>query len=219
MSCECLSFTPSAVARESFATQLCLPTALTHGRFASSLCLSLSLSVSLSPCLSLSLSVSLSLCLAWGQGHGRAQADTGPQALPEQQVVPLSFLSDQLVSQQHISHLFVRAMAAAGLGLRKSGKSNFEQVAEDESHSPVLVLASEHQQQWSASDLTLPQQHQQTAVQMQSASSSLDQPQVGLEQYQPTGNDRTPTPTRFPVQYQPAGKDLTTSAGANANSV
>ena len=35
-------FTPSAVARESFASQLCLPTTLTHGRFASSL-LSLSL--------------------------------------------------------------------------------------------------------------------------------------------------------------------------------
>ena len=31
-------FTPSAVARESFASQLCLPAALTHGRFASSLC-------------------------------------------------------------------------------------------------------------------------------------------------------------------------------------
>ena len=118
-------------------------------------------------------------------------------------------------------------MAAAAL--RKSGKSrakssnqswspNSEQVAEDESHSHVLVLASEHQQQSSASDLTLPQQHQQTGIQTQPASSSLDQPQVGLGQYQPTGNDRTPTPTGFPVQYQPAGNDLTTSAGANANS-
>ena len=34
-------FTLSAVARESLASQLCLPTALTHGRFASSLCLCL----------------------------------------------------------------------------------------------------------------------------------------------------------------------------------
>ena len=34
-------FTPSAVASESLASQLCLPTALTHGRFASSLSLSL----------------------------------------------------------------------------------------------------------------------------------------------------------------------------------
>ena len=33
--------TPSAVARESFASQLCLPTALTLGRFATSLCLCL----------------------------------------------------------------------------------------------------------------------------------------------------------------------------------
>ena len=32
-------FTPFAIASESLAGQLCLPIALTHGRFASSLCL------------------------------------------------------------------------------------------------------------------------------------------------------------------------------------
>ena len=36
-------FTSFAIASESFASQLCLPTALTHGRFASSLCLCLCL--------------------------------------------------------------------------------------------------------------------------------------------------------------------------------
>ena len=36
-------FTSFVVASESFASQLCLPTALTHGRFASSLCLCLCL--------------------------------------------------------------------------------------------------------------------------------------------------------------------------------
>ena len=36
-------FTPFAIASESLASQLCLPTALTHGRFASSLCLCLCL--------------------------------------------------------------------------------------------------------------------------------------------------------------------------------
>ena len=56
-------FTPFAIASESFACQLCLPTALTHGRFASSLCVSVSLSLCLSVSLSLCLSVSLSLCL------------------------------------------------------------------------------------------------------------------------------------------------------------
>ena len=50
--------TPSAVARESFASQLCLPTALTHGRCASFLCLS---PLFLSPLSLLSLSSSLSL--------------------------------------------------------------------------------------------------------------------------------------------------------------
>ena len=46
----------------------------------------------------------------------------------------------------------------------------------------------------------MPQQHQQTGLQTQPASSSLDRTQVRSGQYQPTGND------------------LTTSAGANANS-
>ena len=41
-------FTPFAIASESLASQLCLPTALTHGRFASSLCLCLCLC--LCPC-------------------------------------------------------------------------------------------------------------------------------------------------------------------------
>ena len=53
-------FTPSAVARESFASHLCLPTALPLGRFASSLCLCLPPSLSLSLLLSLFFSLSLS---------------------------------------------------------------------------------------------------------------------------------------------------------------
>ena len=119
-------------------------------------------------------------------------------------------------------------MAAAGLGLRKSGKSrakssnqswspNFEQVAEDESHSPVLMLASEHQQQSSASGLTLPQQNQQAGTLTQSAS-SLDQLQNGLVQYPPSGNDREPPTTDALGQYQPAGNNETPLAGDDLNS-
>ena len=87
-------------------------------------------------------------------------------------------------------------MAAAGLGLRKSGKSrakssnqswspNFEQVAEDVSRNPVLVLASEHQQQSSANNLTLPPQQNQHAGTLTQSASPLDQPQDGSVQYQP----------------------------------
>ena len=91
-------------------------------------------------------------------------------------------------------------MAAAGLGLRKSGKSraksstqgwspNSGQAAEDESRSFVDVLVSEQGQQSSSSGLTLPQQlDQQAGTQTQSAS-SLDQLQNGLVQYQPSGNN------------------------------
>ena len=78
------------------------------------------------------------------------------------------------------------------------------------------MLASEHQQQSSATDLTLPQQHQQTSIQTQPASSSLDQPQVGSGQYQPTGNDQTPTGAS--VVYQSSGNGLTPPAEANTNS-
>ena len=57
-------FTPFAIASESFASHLCLPTALTRGRFASSLCLCLCLCLSLSLSLSLSVSVCMSVCLS-----------------------------------------------------------------------------------------------------------------------------------------------------------
>ena len=105
-------------------------------------------------------------------------------------------------------------MAAAGLGLRKSGKSraksstqgwspNSGQSAEDQSGSFVDVLVSEQGQQSSSSGLTLPQQNQQAGTQMQSAS-SLDQLQNGLVQYQPSGNNPEPPTTDALGQYQPA---------------
>ena len=105
-------------------------------------------------------------------------------------------------------------MAAAGLGLRKSGKSrakssnqgwspNSGQAAEDESGSFVDVLVSEQGQQSSSSGLRLPQQNQQVGSQTQSAS-SMDQPQTGLIQYQPSGSNPEPPTTDTLGQYQPA---------------
>ena len=111
-------------------------------------------------------------------------------------------------------------MAAAGLGLRKSGKSRAKsstqgwspnssgQSAEDQSGSFVDVLVSEQGQQSSSSCLTLPQQNQQAGTQMQSGS-SLDQLQNGLVQYQPSGNNPE-RPTEDALgQYQPAGNNET----------
>ena len=46
-----------------------------------------------------------------------------------------------------------------------------------------------------------------------------DQPQAGLGQYQPAGNDQTPTPRGAPIVYQPSVNGLTLPARANANSV
>ena len=111
-------------------------------------------------------------------------------------------------------------MAAAGLGLRKSGKGpsrssnqswspNSGQSAEDDTGSAVDVLVSEQGQQSSSNGFTLPQQHQQTGTQMHSAFPQLNQPQGGLGQYQPTGNDQTPTSMGVPVVYQPSGNGLT----------
>ena len=99
----------------------------------------------------------------------------------------------------------------------QSWPSNSDQVTEDGSRNPALVLASE-QQQSSASMLTLPQQqNQQAGTQMQSAS-SLDQPQIGLVQYQPTGTNPEPPTVRTPGQYQPAGNNETPLAGEDLNS-
>ena len=134
--------------------------------------------------------------------------------------MPLPFLCDQLVSQQHISHLFVRAMAAAGLGLRKSGKSraksstqgwspNSGQSAEDQSGVFVDVLVSEQGQHSSSSGLTLPQQQNQQAGSQTQSASSMDQLQNGLVQYQPSGSNPEPRTANALGQYQPAGNNET----------
>ena len=118
--------------------------------------------------------------------------------------------------------MFVRAMAAAGF--RKSGKSkarssnqiwspNSGQVTEDGSQSPTAVFVSEHDQQPLACNLTLPQlRNDQTGMQTLPASSPLDQPQGGSDQYQPPGNNPTPLATGASDQYQPTANDQTSLA-------
>ena len=119
-------------------------------------------------------------------------------------------------------------MAAAGLGLRKSGKSraksstwgwspNSGQATEDKPRSLADVLVSEQSQQSSSSGLTLPQQNQQAGSQTQSAS-SLDQQQNGLVQYQPSGSNLEPLTTNALGQYQPAGNNETPLARDDLNS-
>ena len=101
----------------------------------------------------------------------------------------------------------------------QSWSSNPGQVTEDGSRNPALVLASENQQQSSAKVLTLPpQQHQQTDIQTQSASSPLDQPQNGSGQYQPTGNNLEPPTVDALGQCRPTGNDQTPLAGDDLNS-
>ena len=84
-------------------------------------------------------------------------------------------------------------MAAAGAGLRKSGKSrakssnqgwspNSGQAAEDESASLVDVFVSEQGQHSSSSGLALPQQQNQQAGTQTQPASSMNQPQSGLIQ-------------------------------------
>ena len=130
---------------------------------------------------------------------------------------------------QHISHLFVRAMAAAGLGYRKSGKNRARssnqgwspdsgQAAHDESGSFVDVLVSEQGQHSSSSGLTLPQQQNQQAGTQTQLASSLDQPQIGSVQYQPTGNNPDPPTANALGQYQPAGNNETPLARDDLNS-
>ena len=115
-------------------------------------------------------------------------------------------------------------MAAAGLGLRKSGKfrakssnqgwsPNSGQDAEHESGSFVDVLASEQGQHSASSGLTLPQQQNQQAGSQMQSTSSVDQLQNGLVQYQPSGSNPEPPPAHASGQYQPAGNNETPLAG------
>ena len=120
-------------------------------------------------------------------------------------------------------------MAAAGLGLRKSGKSrakssnqgwspNSGQAAQDESGSFVDVLVSEQGQHSSLSGLTLSQQQNQQAGSETQSASSMDQLQNGLVQYQPSGTNLEPPTANALGKYQPAGNNETPLAREDLNS-
>ena len=120
-------------------------------------------------------------------------------------------------------------MAAAGAGLRKSGKfrvkssnqgwsPNSGQDAELESASLVDVFVSEQGQHSSSSGLALPQQQNQQAGTQTQPASSMNQPQSGLIQYQPTGTNPEPPTVRTLDQYQPTGNNETPLAGVDLNS-
>ena len=99
----------------------------------------------------------------------------------------------------------------------QSWPPNSGQVTEDGSRNPALVLASEHEQQ-SASILTLPQQQNQQAGTRTELASSLDPPQTGSVQYQPTGKNPEPPTTDALGQYQPTENNETPLAGDDLNS-
>ena len=165
------------------------------------------------------------VCVSWGQGHGQADAGTGPQAFPDEQrscPCPFSVIS-WFFSNSTFLILFVRTMAAAAL--RRSAKStpsrssnqswatNSGQIAEEELRNPAL-----HEQQSSASILTLPkQQDQKTCI--QGASTTSAGPTTGWIGTEADYWKRPhSTPQReFSVQYRPAGNDLAPLAGANSN--
>ena len=120
-------------------------------------------------------------------------------------------------------------MAAAGAGLRKSGKfrvkssnqgwsPNSGQDAELESASLVDVFVSEQGQHSSSSGPALPQQQNQQAGTQTQLASSMNQPQSGLIQYQPTGTNPEPPTVRTLDQYQPTGNNETPLAGVDLNS-
>ena len=196
-----------------------------------SVCLSVCLSVCMSVCLYVCMSVCLSVSLAWGRGHGQAQADTSPQALPDQQrsCPCLSFVICWFPSNTFLI-LFVRSH---GSGRRRppqvwqiqrvkssnqgwSPNSGLD--AELESASLVDVFVSEQGQRSSSRGLALPQQQNQQAGTQTQPASSMNQPQSGLIQYQPTGTNPEPPTVRTLDQYQPTGNNETPLAGVDLNS-
>ena len=190
------------------------------------LCVRLSVCVCLCVCLCVCVSVCVSVCvclcvclLLWVQGHGQAQADTGPQALPDQQrsCPCLPLVISCFPSSTFLIRLFEpwRRLPCANLASPRQGRRISVGLPTPDKSQKMgrRVFVSEHEQQSSASILTLPQQQdQQAGIQTQSASSSLDQPQSGLGQYQPTGNNPPPLATGTPAQYHPAGNDQTSLA-------
>ena len=117
---------------------------------------------------------------------------------------------------------------AVGSGYRKSGKNRRSsnqswspssgQNAELESASLVDVFVSEQGQHSSSSGLALPQQQNQQADTEVLPASSMNQPQSGTIQYQPTGTNPEPPTVRPLDQHQPTGNADTPLAGADLNS-
>ena len=96
-------------------------------------------------------SVSVSVSLAWEQGHDQAQADTSPQALPDQQrsgPCPSCVIS-WFPNSTSLICLFEPWRRQGGASLASPGQSSRIRVGlptrvkpQRMSHSPALVLAS-----------------------------------------------------------------------------
>ena len=96
-------------------------------------------------------SVSVSVSLAWEQGHDQAQANTGPQALPDQQrsgPCPSCVIS-WFPNSTSLICLFEPWRRQGGASLASPGQSRRIRVglptpnkSQKMSHSPALVLAS-----------------------------------------------------------------------------
>ena len=133
----------------------------------------------------------VSVFLAWEQGHGQAQADTGPEAFPDQQRSCRCLCVFCWTPNDTFSNSFIRAMAAAAL--RWTAKS-LPGGASSHSSSPSSGQTAKGNQRGRAS--VLDSEHLQrnalTGAQHQPDTSPLDQQLEGSVQCWQAGNDEIP---------------------------
>ena len=144
--------------------------------------------------------------------------------------MPLSFLCDLLVSQQHISHSVCskpwQQQAQASASLAKPERNRQIRVGlptrvKTLSLSLRVLLMCSFPSKVSirlpAVSHYLNNRISKLGTQMQPAS-SMNQPQSGLIKYQPTGTNPEPPTVRTLDQYQPTGNNETPLAGVDLNS-
>ena len=157
--------------------------------------------------MSVSVSVFVSVSLAWEQGHGQAQADTSPQALPDQQRSSLVFPVLRWIPN---STFLIASCVRVGLPTQDRRQKELGSASRKCSIFREWASTPAWVQSFSISTGADPSRRARIpACWERPALSTLSHHTDGMVQYQPAWNNLTPlrhaalTETSF--KYQPAG--------------
>ena len=170
-------------------------------------CVCVCVCVCLCVCVFVCLCVSVSVSLAWGQGHGQPQADTGPQALPDQQrsCPCLSFVISWFPIA-HFSFVWLEpwrlvlcvSLASPGRARRgiRVGLPTLDKSQKVPRTAPLCSFPSIINRRVPAISCYHSHRTIRLACRPSQPKSPLDRPHGAHDQYHPAGNDQSPTASR-----------------------